>query len=141
MQGKDWISAAGILISTIIAICSWQFSRYKDREQEKFRLRLSKTEEIWQAFRIKKLSQFELVACHESWSETDRSGWRKEDNLKFQNLSILVQCFGNASIQNAFLKIEQAENEADKVMAMSNFENILIESLRSDMGYEPITYS
>jgi hypothetical protein len=135
VEFKDAITAIGIFISTGMIIAGWFVSRHKEREHEKFRSRLAKTEELLQAARDYQLSGFELAAANGTMSEEDHSSWRKENNDRWQKLSWLTQAFGNNELIGALRKIGSGDSVEKSAKALAEFQALLIKTVRRDLGY------
>ena len=136
MEWKDGITAIGIVVSAIVIIVGWFVSQHREREHEKFRSRLAKTEEILQAARDFQLSQFELATTNEEMSKSEHDSWRKESNDRWQRLSWITQAFGNMELISALPRIGNEGSDEESGKALAEFQNLLIKTVRSELGYK-----
>jgi len=50
MEAKDYVTAVGTFLSAILVIAGWLVARRKDQEQERYKLRHTRREELVKAF-------------------------------------------------------------------------------------------
>ena len=132
MEVKDFITAAGIVLTAILVIAGWFFARHKDQEHEKFKLRHSRREEMVKAFL--KVDETLLITKGQIESEPKFVEY-------WLNLAGLMRLYGTKN-ENEALR-DFAENffgpnrSLDKANpALNRLKNNLTASVRGELGFE-----
>lgn len=131
MEAKDFITAIGVVLTAVLVVAGWFFSRYKDRDQEKFKLRNSRREEMAKAFlRV---------------DETLRiTGGSIEKEPKFGelwlNLAGLMRLYGTKTENEALMELSEnlfgLNRNLDKAnSALSRLRDGLTASIRKELGF------
>lgn len=132
MEWKDIVPALGILISSILAILGWLFIRYKDREHEKFKARITRREELLKCF----------LDVHQMIFET---GGKVDDRKQiftheWIRLCSLMQLYGTKEeysalknfANNFFGENRTVEKASD---ALNDLKNKMIISVKKELGF------
>ena len=121
MNWTNGLTGLGIIVSSLIAVGGWVFAREKDREFEKFKLRLVKRMEITNALADHIMKLFN--------HEPNGAEWNR--------LSILIQVYGSSDEQRLLQAIGQTQNEDERVQteALQALQRQVLESVRKDLGY------
>jgi hypothetical protein len=134
MEWKEGFTAVGIVVSALLIIAGWFVSQWVARSHEKFRSRLAKAEEMSQALISCRLSSIEIKDASGSMSKEEQAAWKKQNDAKWQKLSMLVQVYGNTSQRKAINKLLKTSSPEDIQNAMSELERLLVDSIRSGFG-------
>lgn len=133
MEWKDIFTGIGIIVSAALIISGWIFSRYKDREQERFKSRLSRREEL--------IKQF--LCVHQIIIETQGSISGREDeyNPAWIKLCGLMHLYGsdeeNKCLQefaNNFIGSDKNLDGANRTL--NALKAKLVSSIRSELGFK-----
>lgn len=125
MQLKDALTAIGLVTSSVIAVVSWFYARHKDREHEKFRLRLQKRIELVNA------------ALDFKWAMHARPGNSAEE---WNRLSKLIQAYGTKKeVELVFKQGEVGKPVQELADALNQLIDTTVLEVRKDLGLESLT--
>lgn len=137
MEWKDGFTAVGIFVSTLLIIAGWFFARYKDREHEKFKIHLAKTEEIAEAVIDLEITTNELL---EADRKAELSKLNQENRLRRHRVCLLVQVYGTEDERNTLNEYQRGMDNGDSLevqaSALSKLKGLLVQSVRSGLGYK-----
>jgi hypothetical protein len=123
MEWRDGFTGLSIIVSTLVVVVGWFVARHNDREHEKLKIRLAKTEEIAEAVINRKLFADHL-----------------ENVLWWQRLFLLVQVYGSRAVQNAFNEydgvLKRKGTLEEQISTLNKLQDLLVKSVRSDLGYK-----
>ncbi len=123
MEWKDGFTGLSIIVSTVVVIVGWFVARHNDREQEKLKIRLAKTEEIAEA-----------VINHKLFADDH------ENVLWWDRVFLIVRVYGNKDVQNALNEYDEVLKRGgtleEQVSALNKLKDLLVKSVRSDLGYK-----
>ncbi len=132
MEIKEYITGIGTLLSAFLVVGGWMFTRYKDREQEKFRLRQSRREELARAFLAVDVILLQTSGKVDSHPEFNRH---------WLNLAGLMRLYGTADESREWLRFAKAfagenRNVADANSSRNSLSETLTNSIRSELGFD-----
>ncbi|HUD74317.1 MAG TPA: hypothetical protein VMQ76_04525 [Terracidiphilus sp.] len=140
MEWKDGFTGLSIIVSTLVVVVGWFVARHNDREHEKFKIRLAKTEEIAEAVINRKLSAYDLIEGGRKTSDDEHSTGHKENVLWWHRLFLLVQVYGIEDVQNALHEYDEVLKRGgtvkEQISALNKLKDLLVKSVRSDLGYK-----
>jgi hypothetical protein len=137
VEPKDYITTIGVFLSAGLVVAGWIFNRYKDREQEKFKSRNSRREELVKAF-----LEFDLIVFQTSGNiakePTYRASWMK--------LVSLMNLYGTAEENRELLRFHAAflgegRSPEAATAARTSLVSTLLNSIRADLGLEKLDSS
>jgi hypothetical protein len=135
VEVKDFVTAIGTFVSALLVVGGWLFARHKDREEEKFRLRQSRREELAKVF----LTVDEIIL---------RTSGKVEGNpdflKKWLQLAGLMRLYGTQDENGQLLRFAEAfmgekRNVADANASFNNLKATLTSSIRSELGFDPLS--
>lgn len=134
MDIKDYITASGIFVSSILIITGWIFNRAKDREHERFKTQLSRRESLVKAF----------------WAVDDillqTQGNIQESPVfteKWLHLVNTMKMYGTLVENRDLETFAESFFGSENSVALANetrnrLRNNLINSIRKEIGLEPL---
>jgi len=140
MEWKDGFTGLSIIVSTLVVVVGWFVTRFNDREHEKLKIRLAKTEEIEEAVINRKLSADDLIGPLGKTSGDEHTAEHKENVLWWHRVFLLVQVYGTKDVQNALNEYDEVLKRVgtleEQVSALNKLKDLLVKSVRSDLGYK-----
>lgn len=134
MEIKDYIGSVAALLSASLVVAGWIFSRYKDREQEKFRLRLSRREELVKSFLV--VDDILL----RTGGDIDKDPTFLGHWIRFAGLMRLYGTHSENDWLGEFTGLFFGQNcLAAANEARNTLRNGLISSVRSELGFPPLS--
>ncbi|MEO5374894.1 MAG: hypothetical protein H7840_11530 [Alphaproteobacteria bacterium] len=141
MEWKDYITAVGTVISALLVIRSWSVARRKDMENEKFKARLSRREELAKTFIAYNTIILETRGMFGDREDEATSTWLRLVSLMYiygstQEYGAMTE-FAEVFYGNVH-KLSKTEQIVAANIALNKLKNILIPSVRSELGFELI---
>jgi hypothetical protein len=127
------LSGIELMISVIVIVIGWVFSRYKDREQERFSARLERREQLAAA-----MLEYQQIVYECKGDFTLRAEEYNKAGLK---LSGLMDMYGYPNEQELFQEYIDQFKGPEKVREgtkedLDKLSDALIASIRSDLGFK-----
>lgn len=132
MEFKDYITAIGVLISSLLVIAGWIFTKYKDIEHEKFKIRHARREEFVRAF----LEVDEIISRTQGKVGDDATFIQK-----WVRLTALIRLYGtkeeNKELENFAYSFFGDSKSIEKAnIARNRLNTTLIHSIRHELGFK-----
>lgn len=134
MEAKDFVTAIGVVLTATLAIIGWFVNKHKDKEQEKFKLRHARREEMVKAF-----LKFDEALL--------RTRGNVDEDSKFSeywlSLAGLMRLYGTKAEHDALLTFSEhffgSNRSLDQAnLARNALKEELTASVRGDLGFDPL---
>ncbi len=140
MESKDVFTAIGLVVSALTVVLGWFVEQHRNREHEKLKIRLSKTEEIAEIIINRKLPNCGFIRSEGKESDDQRLAEHQENIQWWGKVFLLVQVYGTKEVQNAFDEYDDVVKKggalAEQISALNKLKDMLVKSIRSDLGYK-----
>jgi hypothetical protein len=127
------LSGLELMISVIVIVIGWVFSRYKDREQERFSARLERREQLAAA-----MLEYRQIVYECKGDFTQRA---EEYNKAGIKLLVMMDMYGYPNEQELLQEFIDQFTGPDKVREgtkddLDKLADALAASIRSDLGFK-----